>query len=206
MSADKKQLASWKAMQDRLPVGSAVKWTTGTYHVDHANHEIATGVVVSHTERNGMTQVTAAAVFLGVSMGVGIVMLQLFRVLFNALGSDFFDKFPLFPFTIIGGVLVQLCAVRFRFEWAVNRRAVEGLGGLATDGIVICAIGTLSLGALGAQIGPLIILTVASVGWSVFLTMVMNHYLLLRIDNQVVLDASDRKILDELVSGVVTLA
>jgi len=128
-------------------------------------------------EWNGMTQVTAAAVFLGVSMGVGIVMLQLFRVLFNALGSDFFDKFPLFPFTIIGGVLVQLCAVRFRFEWAVNRRAVEGLGGLATDGIVICAIGTLSLGALGAQIGPLIILTVASVGWSVFLTMVIGRWL-----------------------------
>ena len=50
------------------------------------------------------------------------------------MGSDFFDKFPLFPFTIVGGVLVQLCAVRFGFESAINRRAVEGLGGLAIDG------------------------------------------------------------------------
>src|SRR5262245_19251996 len=93
-------------------------------------------------EWRGMTQVTAAAVFLAVSIGVGIVLLEVFRVGFRALGSDFFDKFPLFPFTIVGGVLVQLCAVRFNFEWAVNRRVVEGFGGMATDGIVVCAIGT----------------------------------------------------------------
>ena len=46
---------------------------------------------------------------------------------------------------LIGGVLVQLAAVRYGFSWAVNRRAVEGLGGIAIDGIIICAIGTLSL-------------------------------------------------------------
>jgi ESS family glutamate:Na+ symporter len=124
-------------------------------------------------EWKGMTQVTAAAVFLGVSIGVGIVLLEAFRVTFNALGSDFFEMFPLFPFTIIGGVLVQLCAVRFHFKWAVHRRAVEGFGGMATDGIVVCAIGTLSLSALGSHIGPLIILAAASVAWSVFLTMVI---------------------------------
>jgi ESS family glutamate:Na+ symporter len=54
---------------------------------------------------------------------------------------------------------------------------VEGLGGLATDGIVVCAIGTLSLGALGAHIGPLVILAAASVAWSVFLTMVLARRL-----------------------------
>ena len=97
-------------------------------------------------EWRGMTQVTAAAVFLGVSIAVGIALLEVFRWAFGLLGSNFFEMFPLFPFTIIGGVLVQLCAVRFDFEWAVNRRSVEGLGGLAIDGIVICAIGTLSLG------------------------------------------------------------
>jgi ESS family glutamate:Na+ symporter len=128
-------------------------------------------------EWKGMTQVTAATVFLGVSIGIGIALLELFRVAFNAFGSDFFDMFPLFPFTIVGGVLVQTFAVRFNFEWAVNRRAVEGLGGLATDGIVVCAIGTLSLSALGANIGPLIILAAVSVAWSVFLAMVIARRL-----------------------------
>jgi len=126
-------------------------------------------------EWQGMTQVTAAAVFLGVSIAAGMALLEGFRWAFNLVGSNFFDMFPLFPFTIIGGVLVQLCSVRFGFEWAINRRSVEGLGGIAIDGIVICAIGTLSVAALGAHIGPLILLAVASVGWSVFLSLIIGR-------------------------------
>src|SRR5499426_1009961 len=126
-------------------------------------------------EWQGMSQVTAAAVALGVAIAVGIVLLEFFRWVFDLLGSDFFEQFPLFPFTIIGGFLVQLFAVRSGFGWAVNRRAVEGLGGLAIDGIVICAIGTLSLSALGANIGPLLILAVASVAWSIVLVLVIGR-------------------------------
>src|SRR5215510_11377367 len=126
-------------------------------------------------EWQGMGQVTAAGVALGVSIAVGLVLLELFRWIFGLFGSDFFEKFPLFPFTIIGGVLVQLAAVRYGFSWAVNRRAVEGLGGLAIDGIVICAIGTLSLSALGDNIGPLLILAVASVAWSIVLVFLIGR-------------------------------
>src|SRR5215831_17401106 len=128
-------------------------------------------------ESKGMAQVTAAAVFLGVTIALAIVLLQLFRALFHLLGSDFFDKFPLFPFTFPAAVIVQLCARRYNFEWAVNRRAVEGLGGIAIDGVIICAVGTLSLGAIGANIGPLIILAVAAIGWSVFMTLVIGRYI-----------------------------
>src|SRR5215510_6962536 len=121
-----------------------------------------------------MMQVTAAAMAIGMAIITGIVLHEIFRRVFHLIGSDFFDKFPLFPFTILGGVLVQLAAIRYRFEWAVNRRAVEGLGGLSVDGIVTCAIGTLSVGALGAHLGPLVILAVASVAWSVFVAMVIG--------------------------------
>lgn len=123
----------------------------------------------------GMTQVTAATVFLGISIAVGIGMLEVSRLVSGLVGWDFFESFPLFPFTIVGGVLVQLCANRFGFERAVNRRAVEGLGGIAIDGIVVCAIGTLSLGALGSHLGPLMILAVVSVAWSVFVTVVIGR-------------------------------
>src|SRR5262245_15291645 len=126
-------------------------------------------------EWQGMSQVTAAAVALGVAIGVGLVLLEFFRWLFDRFGSDFFEKFPLFPFVIVGGVLVQLAAVRSGFGWAVNRRAIEGLGGLSIDGIVICAIGTLSLGALGDNIGPLVILAVGSVAWSIVLVLVIGR-------------------------------
>ncbi|HEY7119106.1 MAG TPA: hypothetical protein VH475_21120, partial [Tepidisphaeraceae bacterium] len=85
-----------------------------------------------------------------------------------------------FPFTIIGGVIVQLCAVRFDFEWAVNRRAVEGIGGISVDGIIICAIGTLSLGALADNIPLLLILSVGSVAWSTFLVLVVGKRIFAR--------------------------
>jgi glutamate:Na+ symporter, ESS family len=125
-------------------------------------------------EWKGMAQVTAAAVFLGVTIALAIALLALFRTVFHLAGSGFFDKFPLFPFTFPAAVLVQLCAKRYDFEWAVNRRAVEGLGGIAIDGVIICAVGTLSLGSIGANIGPLIILAVAAIGWSVFLALVIG--------------------------------
>src|SRR5215813_10589967 len=131
-------------------------------------------------EWQGMSQVTAAGVALGVAIAVGIVLLEVFRWLFDLFGSDFFEKFPLFPFTIVGGVLVQLAAVRSGFGWAVNRRVVEGLGGLCIGGIVICAIGTLSLSALSDNVGPLVILAVGSVMWSIVLVFVIGRKLFLR--------------------------
>jgi ESS family glutamate:Na+ symporter len=126
-------------------------------------------------EWHGMSQVTAAGVALGVAIAVGYALLEFLRWLFDLFGSDFFHKFPLFPFTIIGGVLVQLVAVRYGFGWDVNRGAVEGLGGLSIDGIVICAIGTLSLSALGDNVAPLVILAVASVAWSIVLTLFIGR-------------------------------
>jgi ESS family glutamate:Na+ symporter len=125
-------------------------------------------------ESKGMSQLTAAAVFLGVSIAIGIAILEFLRWATNVVDSTIFDKFPLFPFTIIGGVIVTLCATRFNFEWAVNRRAVEGLGGMSVDGIIICAIGTLSLGALADNLEVLIILALGSVAWSVFLALVIG--------------------------------
>src|SRR5262245_19110112 len=134
--------------------------------------------MISHwTSGRGMAQVTAAFVFLGVTIALAIVLLQLSRALFHLAGSDFFDRFPLFPFTFPAAVIVQLCARRYNFEWAVNRRAVEGLGGFVIDGVIICAVGTLSLGAIGAYIGPLIILAVAGICWSVFVTLVIGRWI-----------------------------
>jgi glutamate:Na+ symporter, ESS family len=138
------------------------------------DHHLPTPDDLPMDEWKGMAQVTAAAVFLGVTIALAIALLGVFRAVFHLAGSDFFDKFPLFPFTFPAAVLVQLCARRFDFEWAVNRRAVEGLGGMAIDGVVICAVGTLSLGSIGANIGPLIILAAAAIGWSVFLALVIG--------------------------------
>jgi len=128
-------------------------------------------------ENRGMSAITAAAVFLGVSIALGMGMLEGLRWVTNQFDWTLFDQFPIFPFAIIGGVLVQLCAVRFDFDWAVNRRAVESLGGISIDVIIVCAIGTLSLGALGKNLETLLVLAVASVLWSITMAMVIGRRL-----------------------------
>jgi ESS family glutamate:Na+ symporter len=46
---------------------------------------------------------------------------------------------------------------------------------MAIDGVIICAVGTLSLGAIGAYAVPMIILAIAAIGWSVFVTLVIGR-------------------------------
>jgi Na+/glutamate symporter len=75
-------------------------------------------------EWKGMAQVTAATVFLGVTIALAIALLALFRAVFHLAGSDFFDRFPLFPFTFPAAVIVQLCARRVRFR--VGRQSSGG--------------------------------------------------------------------------------
>lgn len=89
--------------------------------------------------------------------------------------GDVGESFVLLALVFLVAALIQLVAVRSGFGWAVNRRAVEGLGGLSIDGIVICAIGTLSLSALGDNVGPLMILAVASVAWSIVLLLLIGR-------------------------------
>ena len=103
-----------------------------------------------------------------IAITFGIIILNLLRWIANALGSDVFDNFPLFPFTVIGGFFVQLILTMTRNEHLVERRTVNDIAGLCLDILIAAAIGTLSLAALGANVPALIILTAIALSWSVF--------------------------------------
>ncbi len=102
-----------------------------------------------------------------VAIAIGIVILWILRAIAHAFGSDLFDNFPLFPFTVIGGFAVQLVLTKIGHEGLIERRTVNDLTGLALDILIAAAIGTMSLAALGANIWSLVILTVLAFGWSV---------------------------------------
>jgi glutamate:Na+ symporter, ESS family len=104
---------------------------------------------------------------IAVAIFVGFLILSGLRAIANAFGSDLFDRFPLFPFTIIGGFAVQLALSRTNHEHLVERRTVNDITGLSLDILVAAAIGTLSLSTLGANIPSIVILTALSVAWSV---------------------------------------
>ena len=102
----------------------------------------------------------AVAIFLALLLLTGL------RAIAHGFGSDLFDRFPLFPLTIIGGFAVQLVLSWTGHEHLVERRTVNDITGLSLDILVAAAIGTLSLGTLGANIPSVLILTALSVAWS----------------------------------------
>lgn len=115
----------------------------------------------------GLGSISRSFGAIAAAIAIGMLILNALRWLTNALGSDVFDNFPLFPFTVIGGFVVQLVLTVTRHENLVERRTVNDISGLALDILICAAIGTMSLAALGANIPAMAILTAISFAWSV---------------------------------------
>lgn len=106
--------------------------------------------------------------FIALAVALAIVILELLRFVTGLFDVHVFDNFPLFPFTVIGGFLVQLFATMFKQDHHIDRASVSGISSISLDALIASAIGTMSLAALGANVPALVILTIIAVGWSVF--------------------------------------
>lgn len=84
-------------------------------------------------------------------------------------GIEVAGAMPLFPFAMIGGILLQLALGRAGREDAVDRPAANAAGTLALDLLIVAAVGTLSLGAIGSLLGPFLILVGVGLSWTVLL-------------------------------------
>lgn len=115
----------------------------------------------------GLGSISRSVGAIAVAIFLGLLILTGLRGIATAFGSDLFDRFPLFPFTVIGGFAVQLALTWTGHESLVERRTVNDITGLSLDVLIAAAIGTLSLATLGANVPAIAILTVLSVAWSV---------------------------------------
>src|SRR5262245_2566016 len=119
------------------------------------------------TDAVGLGSISRSFGAIAVAIFIGFLILTGLRAVATAFGSDLFDRFPLFPFTVIGGFAVQLVLSWTGHEHFVERRTVNDITGLSLDLLIAAAIGTLSLSTLGANIPSIVILTVLSLAWSV---------------------------------------
>jgi ESS family glutamate:Na+ symporter len=115
----------------------------------------------------GLGSISRSFGAIAIAIAIAIVILNVLRLVAHAFGSDLFDRFPLFPFTVIGGFLVQLVLTLTKHEDLVERRTVNDITGLALDILIAAAIGTMSLAALGSNVPALTILTAIAFAWSV---------------------------------------
>lgn len=156
-------LVNYAIRNPRIPVAR----TRPVTHVNIDLRDIAPNSGDTREMDVGLGSVSRSFGAIALAVAVGLIILELLRLVANLLGSDVFDNFPLFPFTVIGGFLVQLVLTATRREELVERRTVNDITGLALDILIASAIGTMSLAALSANIPSLVILTAIAFAWSV---------------------------------------
>ena len=132
----------------------------------------------SGRHRRGVSRIaplTTTAVAIGLAILVGWVILEGLRALERMLTGDdaIMSLMPLFPMTIIGGMLVQFAAVRTGVATMIDRRRVNEVAGLSLDVLILTAIGTMSLAAIGANLGAPAVMSATAIGWSVFGVLVL---------------------------------
>jgi glutamate:Na+ symporter, ESS family len=110
--------------------------------------------------------------FVAIAIGIGWLLLQALAALELATwggddGLELLVHLPLFPMAMIGGVLLQLALDRTERDHVVDRRLINRIAGASLDLIIVAALGTLSLEAIGGNLGPFVVLAVAGIAWNV---------------------------------------
>jgi glutamate:Na+ symporter, ESS family len=116
--------------------------------------------------------------FVALSIAIGWLLLEgMVRIEGVLWGGDdglqLFAYVPLFPMAMLGGVIFQLVIDRTRRERAIDRRLINRISGTALDFIIVAALGTLSLEAIGGNIGPFAVLAIAGISWNVVAFLVL---------------------------------
>ncbi|WP_144984372.1 sodium/glutamate symporter [Halomonas sp. C22] len=88
-------------------------------------------------------------------------------------GLEILAHVPLFPIAMIGGVIVQLCVMRFGLERHVSTRTMSRIAGTALDFTIVAALATLSLTTLGDYFIPFLLLALAGIAWGLFVLIVI---------------------------------
>jgi ESS family glutamate:Na+ symporter len=159
-------IVRWAVANPNIPVArTSPPQRAEGYDVDEL--QIAPADARSDSPDRGLGYVTAAFMFVAIAIAAAILLLEALRWLTGLVNVHVFDNFPLFPFTVIGGFVVQSSMTALGKDRLVDRKAVSGISAIALDLLIASAIGTMSLATLGANVPALLFLTAIAVAWSV---------------------------------------
>ncbi|MGI9643411.1 MAG: sodium/glutamate symporter [Acidimicrobiia bacterium] len=111
----------------------------------------------------------AGAIALAIALGW---LIQQALMLLSALVADqapdetLVSEIPLFPFTIVGGALLQIVISVRGWSHLIPRKLVNQVAGVALDLLIAAAIATLSLAAIGNNLIPFTLIVVVGLAWS----------------------------------------
>lgn len=106
--------------------------------------------------------------FIGIAIFIGYILLEGFIWLEEATYGSAYDVFlfqyvPLFPFAMLGGILLQLVLGRFDSHKLTDRETINRIQGVALDFLIISAMASLSLQVIGENLLPFIIFAAAGI-------------------------------------------
>ncbi len=107
----------------------------------------------------------ALAVALGWLMLRGMIWVESVTWNVGGEGLALLEHIPLFPLAMIGGVLVQVVLMRLGHAKALDRKLINRVSGAALDVLIVSALATLSLEAVGSHIWTFLILATAGILW-----------------------------------------
>lgn len=105
----------------------------------------------------------------GLAIAIGWVLLEGLRW-FERITWDgeLFSYVPLFPLAMIGGVMIQILIDRAGWSRFVSRPLMSRISGTALDFTIVAALATLSLQAIGENLAPILLLSLAGIAWCLF--------------------------------------
>lgn len=114
--------------------------------------------------------VASSVVVISLAIGIGWLLLEGLRWAENALlGTNtdvrVFAHLPLFPLVMFGGLIVQELITRLGLDDIIRLNTIKTFSAIALDLLIITAIGTMSLNAIGDNLTAFLILAVAGAAW-----------------------------------------
>lgn len=110
--------------------------------------------------------------YVGVAIGIGYIILQILQLIeelswVRTTGIHLLEHMPLFPLAMIGGIILEMFLDRFDTYKTLDRNLMMRIQGLSLDILIVSAIATLSLEAIGGNLAPFLILSIVGIFWNV---------------------------------------
>lgn len=162
--------AVWKGHMPSPDKPSAEKEQTGEDEI-LSEHETRESVPEQTAADKSVDPLSIHLGFIALSIGVGWLLLQGLihgeRLLLMPLGwPELMVHIPLFPLAMIGGVLVQIAGDLFGYSSRIDRTLINRISGTALDFLIVAAMATISLEAIGSHLWPFLLLALAGIAWN----------------------------------------
>ncbi|ACB85137.1 sodium/glutamate symporter [Natranaerobius thermophilus] len=110
--------------------------------------------------------------YIGIAIGVGAILLeglvQLEQFTWGAWTDiELMVHVPLFPLAMVGSIIVQILSNLFDKYNIIDRGMINRISGFSLDILIVSALGTVSITAIGDNFVPFIILGAAGLIWNV---------------------------------------